>query len=235
MIRVRKGNRSRTPRPRSRARHPDREIQRSEPMYGVLSIARRRRRFLCFLPKTFRRRVYLFVHFEANATNTPRFDPTTTTVTARRAGSPPPRGARAKASCTARDVFARDRAFPRGGFSPPRSETRSATRGDAFPRLPSRAPTDARRACPPPRASRRAVPVGPEGRDPGRGLDELAARVVAAAFFGEGDGDARVFVGIAGAPGWGKSTLARLVRDRVNAAAGTTSRWCSPWTAFITT
>ena len=51
-------------------------------------------------------------------------------------------------------------------------------------------------------------------------LDSLAARVVAAAFFGDGDGDARVFVGIAGSPGSGKSTLARLTRDRVNAAAG---------------
>jgi putative protein kinase ArgK-like GTPase of G3E family len=39
-------------------------------------------------------------------------------------------------------------------------------------------------------------------------LDSLAARVVAAAFFGDGDGDARVFVGIAGSPGSGKSTLA---------------------------
>ena len=156
MIRVRKGNRSRTPRPRSRARHPDREIQRSEPMYGVLSIASRRViAFFAFLPKTFRRRVYLFVHFEAkNATNTPRFDPTTTTVTVRRARKPSLLAARARRHpCTARDVFARDRGVsPRGGFSPPRAGDPSATRGDAFPRLPSRAPTDARRACPPPPA-----------------------------------------------------------------------------------
>ena len=63
-------------------------------------------------------------------------------------------------------------------------------------------------------------PWAPEGATQDAVLDELAARVVAAAFFGEGDGDARVFVGLAGSPGSGKSTLARLVRDRVNAAAG---------------
>ena len=74
---------------------------------------------------------------------------------------------------------------------------------------------------PPPRALPGVpFPWAPEGATQDAVLDELAARVVAAAFFGEGDGDARVFVGIAGSPGSGKSTLARLVRDRVNAAAG---------------
>lgn len=74
---------------------------------------------------------------------------------------------------------------------------------------------------PPPRALPGVpFPWAPEGSTQDAVLDELAARVVAAAFFGDGDGDARVFVGIAGSPGSGKSTLARLVCDRVNAAAG---------------
>jgi hypothetical protein len=51
-------------------------------------------------------------------------------------------------------------------------------------------------------------------------IDELTARLAAAAFYGDGDGDARVFVGIAGSPGSGKSTLASAVRDKLNAAAG---------------
>ena len=74
---------------------------------------------------------------------------------------------------------------------------------------------------PPPRALPGVpFPWAPEGTTMDAVLDSLAARVVAAAFFGDGDGDARVFVGIAGSPGSGKSTLARLTRDRVNAAAG---------------
>ena len=39
-------------------------------------------------------------------------------------------------------------------------------------------------------------------------------------FVGFGDGDARVFIGVAGSPGSGKSTLASAVCARLNAAAG---------------
>ena len=51
-------------------------------------------------------------------------------------------------------------------------------------------------------------------------VNELTARAAAAAFYGDGDGDARVFIGLVGAPGSGKSTLAREIVARVNAAAG---------------
>ncbi len=63
-------------------------------------------------------------------------------------------------------------------------------------------------------------PWSPSGLTADAVVDELASRVAAAAFFGSGDGAARVFVGVAGSPGSGKSTLAAAVRDRVNAAAG---------------
>lgn len=64
------------------------------------------------------------------------------------------------------------------------------------------------------------TPWSPSGEDMDAVIDELTARLAAAAFYGDGDGDARVFVGIAGSPGSGKSTLASAVRDRLNAAAG---------------
>lgn len=51
-------------------------------------------------------------------------------------------------------------------------------------------------------------------------IDELTARAAAAAFYGDGDGSARVFVGVVGSPGSGKSTLAAAVCRRLNAAAG---------------
>mgnify|MGYP001213639780 FL=1 len=63
-------------------------------------------------------------------------------------------------------------------------------------------------------------PWSPDGTDQPSVISELASRVVAAAFFGDGDGDARVFVGIAGCPGSGKSTLAKQVAAKVNTAAG---------------
>ena len=113
-------------------------------------------------------------------------------------------------------------AFPRAAVSPHR-----VRRPEWNARVLRVAETSVSRAdgrgsrLPPPRALPGVpFPWAPEGATQDAVLDELAARVVAAAFFGEGDGDARVFVGIAGAPGSGKSTLARLVRDRVNAAAG---------------
>jgi len=111
--------------------------------------------------------------------------------------------------------------FPRAAVSPRRVRRpeRNARRRVSETSV-SRADGRASR-LPPPRALPGVpFPWAPEGATQDAVLDELAARVVAAAFFGEGDGDARVFVGIAGAPGSGKSTLARLVRDRVNAAAG---------------
>ena len=64
------------------------------------------------------------------------------------------------------------------------------------------------------------TPWSPSGDDMDAVIDELTARLAAAAFYGDGDGDARVFVGIAGSPGSGKSTLASAVRDKLNAAAG---------------
>ena len=45
------------------------------------------------------------------------------------------------------------------------------------------------------------TPWSPSGDDMEAVIDELTARAAAAAFFGEGDGDARVFIGIAGSPG----------------------------------
>ena len=174
MIRVRKGNRSRTLRPRSRARDPDREIQRSEPMYGVLSIACDAAAFFAF----FRRRfdgvfIYLYTSKRKTPRNTPRFDPTTTTVTVRRAGLTLAARAR-RQPCTARDVFARDRGVFRAAVSPAAFGDPSATRGDAFPRLLSRAPTDASRLSP------RALPGvpfpwAPEGVIQDAVLDEPAA------------------------------------------------------------
>ena len=111
-------------------------------------------------------------------------------------------------------------AFPRAAVSPrrvrrPERNARRRVSETSVSRADGRASRLSPRALP-------GVPFpwAPEGATQDAVLDELAARVVAAAFFGEGDGDARVFVGIAGAPGSGKSTLARLVRDRVNAAAG---------------
>ena len=112
-------------------------------------------------------------------------------------------------------------AFPSSAASPHRVRRpqRNARRRVAQTRV-SRA--DGRASRLPPSRALPGVPFpwAPDGATQDAVLDELAARVVAAAFFGEGDGDARVFVGIAGSPGSGKSTLARLVRDRVNAAAG---------------
>ena len=113
-------------------------------------------------------------------------------------------------------------AFPRAAVSPHR-----VRRPEWNARVLRVAETSVSRAdgrgsrLPPPRALPGVpFPWAPDGATQDAVLDELAARVVAAAFFGEGDGDARVFVGVAGSPGSGKSTLARLVRDRVNAAAG---------------
>ena len=63
-------------------------------------------------------------------------------------------------------------------------------------------------------------PWTPAGATMDEVVEELASRAVAAAYYGEGDGDARVFIGVAGSPGSGKSTLASAVRDRINAAAG---------------
>ena len=63
-------------------------------------------------------------------------------------------------------------------------------------------------------------PWSPVGETPGDVIAELASRVVAAAYFGNGDGEGRVFVGIAGCPGSGKSTLAQAVARKVNDAAG---------------
>ena len=63
-------------------------------------------------------------------------------------------------------------------------------------------------------------PWTPTGATMDEVVEELASRAVAAAYYGEGDGDARVFIGVAGSPGSGKSTLASAVRDRINAAAG---------------
>ena len=112
-------------------------------------------------------------------------------------------------------------AFPRAAVSPRRVRRpeRNARRRVSETSV-SRADGRASRLSPPRALPGVPFPWAPEGATQDAVLDELAARVVAAAFFGEGDGDARVFVGIAGAPGSGKSTLARLVRDRVNAAAG---------------
>ena len=63
-------------------------------------------------------------------------------------------------------------------------------------------------------------PWSPTGEDMETVVDELAARAAAAAFYGDGDGDARVFIGVVGSPGSGKSTLAAEVCARLNAAAG---------------
>ena len=112
-------------------------------------------------------------------------------------------------------------AFPRAAVSPRRVRRpeRNARRRVSETSV-SRADGRASRLSPPRARPGVPFPWAPEGATQDAVLDELAARVVAAAFFGEGDGDARVFVGNAGAPGSGKSTRARPVRDRVNAAAG---------------
>lgn len=63
-------------------------------------------------------------------------------------------------------------------------------------------------------------PWSPSGQDMDAVIDELTARAAAAAFYGDGDGSARVFIGVVGSPGSGKSTLAAAVCRRLNAAAG---------------
>ena len=63
-------------------------------------------------------------------------------------------------------------------------------------------------------------PWSPTGEDMETVVDELTARAAAAAFYGDGDGAARVFIGVVGSPGSGKSTLAAEVCARLNAAAG---------------
>ena len=64
------------------------------------------------------------------------------------------------------------------------------------------------------------TPWSPAGEDMDAVIDELTARAAAAAFYGDGEGDARVFIGVVGSPGSGKSTLAAEVCRRLNAAAG---------------
>jgi len=45
------------------------------------------------------------------------------------------------------------------------------------------------------------MPWAPAGRDFDAVVGELTARAAGAAFYGDGDGDARIFIGVAGAPG----------------------------------
>ena len=141
--------------------HRDRDHARATPIvkyseanlcnYGVLSIARRHHRFLS--SKTFRRRVYSWSvrsekRHEYSVQPAFRSDDDDRNGAAR-SEALTPRGARAKASLhRARCLRSRPRRFPARRFLPAAFGDPSATRGDAFPRLPSRdASPDARRAC----------------------------------------------------------------------------------------